>query len=638
MKTATTGVGKKRSVKRIITWIAGVFLLILSGVGVFLYYNFNQLLSGSLKESFNSNLISDVYELKFEKLSVNFLTGNISVHNVNLQPREKPLHDYPYINSSFHLKADKILLGDVQISTLLRSNVLKLERIELTAPGIDFTIADTKPVFFPFKDTVGVAGNQQGNKKSIESFFLEEFKMIDASFHVANSAKKREFNIQQINIFLKGLMIDQNPGKDIISYNHVDFSIGKLQGDMQKGPFKHISFKDYKLSIDSLQVQHSYDTTIFRFANFRTGVNDLDIQTTDSIYHFSMQALNLSYIDKLIKLSKVSFKPNVSETAIQAGFAFQQTQFSGTMGSIQLTGVNFDSLIWARKLLIDQILLDDVSASIFKDNSKPIDENKFPQYLGQSIRAIPIPLAVEKVKVTRLNLVNREKKPDGGYGIANIQRGTVNITHITNLSFGEPLAIKADAYIENKAHFNLTLHFSYLEKKFTFDAIVERFNLTELNPLIKSYTPANVNKGTLDRMTFSGNAFHRDASGTMTFLYHDLDINLAIKEKAKWKSSVLTFAANTALPAANPSSADKPARVVQFHVDRNMNKSFVNLVIKSLLTGLKETMLMSKENKQAYKKEKKIARQENKEEKKKAKQERKEEKKKAKEESRKNKN
>jgi hypothetical protein len=184
-------------------------LLILIAAGVFLYFNLNRLLTSALNKSFNSGIISDVYELKFEKLSVNFLTGNISVRNVTLQPREKPLHNYQYINSSFRLKADKIRLGNVQISTLIKSNILKLDRIELTAPGIDFTIADLNPVFFPFKDSV--AGDQkQRGKKSIESFFLKEFNMVDASFHVANSAKRREFHIQQINILLQDLMIDQH--------------------------------------------------------------------------------------------------------------------------------------------------------------------------------------------------------------------------------------------------------------------------------------------------------------------------------------------------------------------------------------------------------------------------------------------
>ena len=107
----------------------------------------------------------------------------------------------------------------------------------------------------------------------------------------------------------------------------------------------------------------------------------------------------------------------------------------------------------------------------------------------------------------------------------------------------------------------------------------------------------------------------------MKFLYHDLKVDLAIQDKAKWMSSALAFAANTYLDASNPGSATLPPRIVNYHVERDMNKGFVNILIKSVLGGLKETMIMSKENKKAYKKAKKEAKKEAKKAKKKAKKE-----------------
>jgi hypothetical protein len=98
----------------------------------------------------------------------------------------------------------------------------------------------------------------------------------------------------------------------------------------------------------------------------------------------------------------------------------------------------------------------------------------------------------------------------------------------------------------------------------------------------------------------------------MKFLYHDLKIDIKLDEKASWKSSVLSFAANTAVASANPASESLPPKIVKFHAERDMNKSFINITIKSALNGLKETILMSKENKKAYKAEKKKARKESK--------------------------
>ena len=98
----------------------------------------------------------------------------------------------------------------------------------------------------------------------------------------------------------------------------------------------------------------------------------------------------------------------------------------------------------------------------------------------------------------------------------------------------------------------------------------------------------------------------------MKFLYHDLEVDLELQKQAKWKSAVVAFAANTALNSSNPVSIDSPARIVKFQIERDMTKGFVNVMIKSILNGLKETMIMNKENRKAYQQKKKESRQENK--------------------------
>lgn len=597
MKDDINNTRAKHPVRRTILWVIGLFGIILTVGATFLYFNFNRLLSDALRKNFNATLISDVYELKFEKLKVNFLVGNISVLNVDLQPRNRPLNSYPYINSSFHLKAGKILLGNVRISTLLKSNILKLDNIDLTEPEIDFTISDVNPIFFPFNDTALFSEKDKKNiKRSIESFVLKKFNLTDASFHVSNSAKQREFNIQQINIIANNLLLDQRPGKDVFSYKHVALSIGKSTGEMKETDLRYISFKDYKLTIDSLEFQRTKDTLIYHFADFATGLNELKIQTEDSIFHLSVKSIDISYRDKSIITNGINFKPNISDAALQARSRFQHAHFSGTIGTLQMKGIQFDSLIYNHKLFIDQILIDNVSAYIFKDKVKPLDTKRFTEYPGQSIKKISVPLLVKQVNATNVDLLSRERKPDGSFATGNIKRGTAEIKHITNISAGEKLMLKADAYSENKAHFHLNLHFSYLEPQFSFDIRVDEFYLPDINPVLQSFTPAKINKGTLDEMTLSGNAYHKSATGTMKFLYHDLEIDLDLKDEAKWKSSVLAFAANSIMPSANPASGTVPPRTVQFKVERDMHKPFINIIFKSLYAGMKETMVMSKEN------------------------------------------
>ena len=106
-------------------------------------------------------------------------------------------------------------------------------------------------------------------------------------------------------------------------------------------------------------------------------------------------------------------------------------------------------------------------------------------------------------------------------------------------------------------------------------------------------------------MTFSGNVYRTRSTGTMKFLYHDLDIEIELKGKSKMEKFSASIWRQYNFPSANPASATMPPRIVKFQVERNMNKSFVNLAIKSLLAGLKETMIMSRKTRKPFVQKKK---------------------------------
>jgi hypothetical protein len=605
---------RKSSFKKYLLWITGGIFVVMLITGIILYYNFNRILSDALMKSFNSSVASDVYELKFKNLNVNILEGNIKVRDVELSPRKKPLKDYPYINSSLRLTTKKLLLTNVEITTLLQQNKLKLERIEIDKPEIELIIADVVPVFIPFKDSSEVLGtDEQEGKRSLESFFLKEFKLINGSFQVANSAKHRDLSVKRVNITLNDLFMDQHPGKDLISYSHIGLLIGEITGSLQRDKIKYISLKDYSLTVDSLEIQKTPDTLIYHFADYSLGLNDLDLQTEDSIFQLTMQSFQLSYNDKSVNLRNLAFKPNISNNEMQKRFKFQNTQFSGSAVTLSVNGINFDSLLFSKKLFIDEILLDSVSASIYKDKTKPLDTNKFPVYLGQSVKAISLPLLIKEVKATNVNIVNDERNPDSTYARVNINRGTAEVKNITNLQDKEVLLLNANAYIDNKVNFNLNLGFSYLKPEFTIEGMFEKFDITDLNKVLEAYTPAKIKKGTVDKIEFSGVAKRTEATGTMKFLYHDLDVELQLEDKAKWINSTLSFAANTVVASSNPESENLPPKIVKYHVERDMNKSFINITLRSALSGLKETVIMSKENKKNYREEKKKARKERRE-------------------------
>jgi len=603
---------KKRHILRTVVISSGIILL----VAVYLLYsNFNRILSDALMKSFDSSVISEVYELKFENLRVNILKGNIRVYNVSLLPREKPRHDYPYINSSFRLTTERLMLESVEIRILLESHRLVLDKILIEKPDIEVTLNGGRNIMLPFKDTTAVVkSTQPTRKKALDAFMLNEFQIIDASIHTTNSGKQREFRIGNFNISVNDLVINQAPGVYLTSFHQVSLSVGDFKGDLRKGALKHVSFDEFNIRMDSLDIQMTLDTMLYNFQDLTSGLHNLNIHTADSVFNITMQSFDLSYRDKSVSLKDLSFKPNVSHAVLQKGHKYQHTEFSGSVRSLDLLQVNFDSLIYRQKMFVDEVKLDNVKASIFKDKLKHIDTTRLPAYLGQTVAAIRVPVRIKRVKATNVELENTERKPDSTNAKVTITRATLEVKNITNLAPNSSLIMNADAYINGKVHFKAGLTFQYNRPQFGFEGVLEKFNLPDMNSLIQAYTPAKINKGVADQISFSGMADQKQATGTMTFLYHDLEVDLELQNKARWKSSVLAFAANTALHSSNPGSSGLPPRAVKFQVERDVHKGFVNIVIKSVLDGLKETMLMSKENRKTFKEAKKKSRQDSKKE------------------------
>jgi hypothetical protein len=592
----------KRRKKIILGILAGIVLLI-GGVGYYYYSNLNRLLSDALLKSFNSNIISDVYELKFETLKVDIFQGSIRIKNVSVLPREQPLGSYPYINSSFSLRTKSLKLLNVELMTLINDNKLVLEKVIIEEPEVDLLLDGDVRLFFPLKDTSLVQKNKS-NKKFVDYFALTEFRLTHASFHAVDNYNGGKFTIKDFNIDLADLVINQKTAHDEYFYKSFIMNIGEVAGHLNKGPFSSVFFKDFHLKVDSFKVDKTVDTLLYKFYDCNLAMYGLDLNTADSVLHIQMNSFGLTYKDSTILMGGIIVKPNYTFAEMQKHYKFQKTDVSVSVGSMKLSSINFDDLS-RKKVFAGKLMLDSVDASIYKDNTKLVDPEHLPGYPGPQIASIPVPVKIDEVDVSQLHLESIEIKRDGIPAKVNLNRGTVHATGITNLKPDDELAVDIEAFIEDKVKFEVQLGFSYKEPQIKLKGHFGRFNLLDINKLIAAYTPAKIDSGIADDISFTGVITRTQSSGTMKFLYHGLVVDLHLKDKAKWKSDVIAFAANEYLNENNPAREGDPPKVVKYTVQRDMHKGFVNIIIKSALAGLKETMILTGENKKAHKAKKK---------------------------------
>jgi hypothetical protein len=222
--------------------------------------------------------------------------------------------------------------------------------------------------------------------------------MKDAFFHVINSAKVREFDIEKINLSLRDILVDRQPGKDIITYKNFDFSIGEShrQSERKKCTVCTIQGFQCPASTPCDWKKHRIPSSIIGMISLPD--QNLDLQTADSIYHITLESFQLNYKKKSIEFEKLYAKPNISDAAMQRRFKYRKEHMAVDIGSLKLEGVNFDSLIYKRMVLVDEILLDKVTAELYKDLRKPFPPNHRPKYLGQQFQSMDMPLFIRHVK------------------------------------------------------------------------------------------------------------------------------------------------------------------------------------------------------------------------------------------------
>lgn len=598
-----SAISKKR--KWIIGIIVGILLIIIVTVFV-MYRNLNLLLTNALQSNFQSGLISEVYDLSFENLRVNPLLGNIEVYDVKLTPKENLPAEYAYINSKMQLTTDKLLLKNVEILTLLRKKELVLSIIEIQKPVIELILSGDNNIFFPIiKSEEKKSEKEKSEKKSLKAFGLEQFLLDHAQLHVLNKKKVREFFIDDLRIDIRELLLDWNPGNNVLTNSYLGLSIGSANGSLQEGPFAHFSFENFSVAIDSFKMQSFVDTTLYAFHDFHTEIHAVDANTKDSIAHLTLDSLDISYSGNSVKLNNVQYKLNISDAEMQKKFIYQTAHFSGTVNQIKLQGFNFDSLMIRNQILMDSVVVSNINASIYKDKTKLLNTGKFPEYLAQQIQAVKIPLQIENVIVHDANIVSKEKLPSGTTAVVNVYRLEGKLSNVTNDSTDGDLLLHGSGYIDNKVFFSADLTFDYDAPQFSYASTFKKFNLTDLNPVIQQFAPVNILSGGVDKIHLTGLAHKTYATGTMEFLYHDLKLDIDLEDKARWLNSVISFAANTYIKENNPESEGLPPHIGNYRVERNMHKEFINVVLISAFSGLKETMVQSKDAKKDYKKAKK---------------------------------
>ncbi len=332
-------------------------------------------------------------------------------------------------------------------------------------------------------------------------------------------------------------------------------------------------------------------------AQWELSADGFSFDTKSGMYNIAIGDFSVNNVSATAKIKRFLLKPLLSEEQFGRHNKQSMDQYNIKVDNINLTGLNI-------KKLMDNQGLEAATASveptlkIFNDKTLPAgNDSKLGKYPHQSLLKLKMPIYIKKLEIKKGLVSYREKgKKSGLTGDVFFSGITATIANVTNIpgkiKSNPELALNATANFLGEGslstQWNLLLNSN--KGAFHIEGQLDKMDAFKLNPVTKPLGMASIKQGVIDKVKFKMDGDDYKTSANVLFLYHDLKVDLLKKDDDNnqlKKKGLLSFLANTLVK--NQNSNKENSENIKY--ERELTKSFFNLVWKTIFTGVKKTAL-----------------------------------------------
>ena len=471
---------------------------------------------------------------------------------------------------------------------------------EITYRNLDMSLFSrtitATDIFLVPKNSVGSANQKPGFYADVQKIKVSGFGIFDMLFNDRISAKS--------------LLVDK-PNLTILR----DADVKKhkpIQQDVLEPLRKIIRVDDLELKNANITIrQLEQEKTTLDVRN--TTVNLTGITLSDATLNrkipftyktYSVNCESLTYrtpvyeirsgkietVKDGLTLLDFSLKPRMSREAFSRSLKVEKDLFGASAKVLALDKIDWGydgDLLYCH---IGTIFFDGLDAEIFRDKTVADDKKKKKLY-SEQLRNIGFNLTVGLLQFKDSKLAYEERKDkDDGPGRLTFDHFNLKATGITSgmaANSKEDVRIKVACRFMDAAPFNVDWSFNVLDKseKFRIIGHIRDFPSKALIPFTKPYVNAEF-EGKLDEVRFDFTGNDNGTSGTFSLEHSNFKVNV-LKKDGKEKNKLVSAIANIFV---KKDSNEKPKKV-DVSVEREKDKSFFNLLWKSVSDGLKKTLL-----------------------------------------------
>jgi hypothetical protein len=331
-------------------------------------------------------------------------------------------------------------------------------------------------------------------------------------------------------------------------------------------------------------------------------VKSMVIREKKGRYNYKFNDVALHSNTRRFDVKSIYIVPLTSESEFMREAKYQTDRFNFDFNGLQFSNINVQELLQGN-MIADSLVMDESMFKIFRDLSYPReDKSKKGNYPHQLLMKAPMDVALKTVVIRSGLIEYKEKNPKSdSSGKVRFQNVYAVLHNVSNrdedLKNNSVCTLTFKSNFLGKAPINATLQMYLADHhgKFSIKGTLSPVDATVFNELTRPMGLASIESGKINRLNFNLAGSDDEIHGTVLLLYNDLKVTLLKKDEKNnelKKKKLASLLANAFIINENPKKNKTPRTAMLYSFPRDMQRSFFNLLWKSIFTGVKQTVGM----------------------------------------------
>lgn len=382
---------------------------------------------------------------------------------------------------------------------------------------------------------------------------------------------------------------------------NVDFRYYNVANENELTQFKNLNINFKDILVDSTTQD---DSTRFLYAkDALITLKDYSLVTSDSLYNFHIDSFALNAGSGNLALTNISLRPRGEKNDFSKKLQFYKDRYDIKIEQASIQKIDWWKLLSEEGFSAEQILLEKGSIEVFADRTLPDQgKNKVGNYPHQLLTRLELPVMIQKISVNDVDVtyteLNNKTGKQGSIVFGSVDGTFLNVTNMESAIIANNyLTLDANAQLMNKGPLHALFKFDLANAKkgtFSLDIEIGKMNGTDFNTATRNLGLFEIKSADIDKIAVHMTAGDNSSSGTVAFFYDNLKVEVLKQKKDEngqmKKQGFISFIANSFIIEKSNKAGDKNKDPKRVYYKRDPQKSFFNLIWKTIFTGLSDTI------------------------------------------------